>query len=156
MSYRQKETFRYDLKESDKDLARVVKWLDEKKGIEHRMVNEETCDIRAEDGTTYEHKADRQAHHTKNVAFEVYDRNHTKKWLFECEADYMIVTSREHIRVYRWKGGMKEYVIEHMDGKYKKYTKFGGDDDVVELRCIPEWRLRRFLVVEEPWDNSKS
>jgi hypothetical protein len=129
--------------------------LERKTGSKHSIVDEETCDIRADLGMTYEHKADRQAHRTRNVAFEAYDGKGRERWLFACNADYLVVTSRRFIRVYRWRGGMKDCVIEHMNGKYLKYRKTGGDDDRMVLWCIPEWRLRRFLEVEEPWDNQR-
>ena len=153
MSYKTQFTFGQCLRISDKDLIRVANWLHERTGIEHTIVKKRTHDIEGPDDVTYEHKADQQAHKTLNVCFEE-SQGGKKKWLYYCDADYLIVTSREYLRVFRWEGHLKDYLLFHMNGRYKDFFKWGGDDDAVNLLLIPAWRLRSFLECEEPWNNT--
>lgn len=157
MSHRTEKTFGSVDEKSSIDRDKVVVWLSKLTGHKHVVHSTLTHDIiDMEAPITIEHKADQQEHKTGNICIEAYKRKTGhKQWLYTCDADFLIVTSHTHLRIYRWKGILQNHLIENYE-YFSKFLKPGGDDNGMMNLCIPLKKVETFVEWERPWDNNTS
>jgi len=148
---RYSKQFAVDVELSDFDLDNVMAYVSKREGKECKKIDKDArYDFFCGD-TSYEHKADRQAHTTGNFLVEVFNwKRGRKQWLYNCEAVYFVVTSKLGIKCYRWFDGIRKAVLDNpLD--WVDYVKFGGDGYGMQTLCIPLEKLERFVEWSDDW-----